>query len=186
MSLIDRKQEKKLICLLAKGNQVAFKTIFDYYHARIFFFSKKYLRSDYLAEEAVQDIFLRIWEKREELLTVENFEAWLLQLSRNYLLNILKKASTENKIKEKIGKTIQTTTSYEDDHLIEKERSDTLFKVMASLPAQRKEVFRLCRIEEKSYDEVAQMMGISKSTVNDHMVKAMKHLKNNFPKNSYR
>ena len=177
--------EKKLIMQIAGGNQLAFKQIFDLYHIRIFHFAKKYLRSEHLAEEAVQDVFLKIWEKRDELVRVEDFPSWLFQLTRNYLLNILKRVSNESKIKEEIRNTLDIPEEQEDKQLIEEEQFDLLREIVAMLPSQRQEIFRLCRFEEKSYAEVARMMGISKSTVNDHMVKAMKYLKSNFPGKPY-
>ena len=69
--------------------------------------------------------------------------------------------------------------------VFEKENIEKLGKLIAMLPSQRRQIFNLCRLEEKSYDEAAGIMGISKSTVNDHMVKAMKYLKSNFPKKIY-
>ena len=72
-----------------------------------------------------------------------------------------------------------------DTQLFEKESFSLLRDIVATLPSQRQEIFRLCRFEEKSYEETARIMGISKSTVNDHMVKAMKYLKNKFPKEIY-
>jgi len=184
-SFDDIDREKKLISLIVSNNQLAFKQIFDLYHVRLFHFAKKYLRSEHLAEEAVQDIFLKLWEKREELDNVEDFSSWLFQLTRNYLLNILKRAANENRIKEEIRKTMDAPAEYADKQLLEKESLTLLHDVVATLPSQRQKIFRLCRFEEKSYEETARIMGISKSTVNDHMVKAMKYLKNKFPKEIY-
>jgi RNA polymerase sigma-70 factor (ECF subfamily) len=143
----------------------------------------KYLRSEHLAEEAVQDIFLKIWENREELVFVDDFSSWVFRLTKNYLLNILKRASTETRIKDEISRTISHSDLFDNDLLAEKETIDVLHNIIAELPTQRQEIFKLCRFEQKSYEEVALYMGISKSTVNDHMVKAMKYLKSNFPKN---
>ncbi len=177
----DSNRQRSLILLVARGNQQAFKELFDIFHPLIFHFSKRYLRSEYLAEEAVQDIFLKIWIKRESLVYVEDFSAWLFRLSRNYLLNVLKKASRENRIKDEIKLTLDEKDEESDQLLGQNEDIALLGKIMSMLPPQRQEVFRLCRFEEKSYDEVARVLGISKSTVNDHMVKAMKFVKNNFP-----
>ncbi len=181
----DIGREKKLINLIAKDNQLAFKQIFDLYHTRLYHFAKKYLKSEHFAEEAVQDIFLKLWEKREELNLIEDFSSWLFQLSRNYLLNILKRAAKESRIKEEIRKTMDPLVEHVDTQLFEKESFSLLRDIVATLPSQRQEIFRLCRFEEKSYEETARIMGISKSTVNDHMVKAMKYLKNKFPKEIY-
>lgn len=176
----EMNREAKLINLIAEESQYAFKEIFDTYHLRIFLFAKKYLKSSHLAEEAVQDVFLKIWEKREELKMVKDFPSWLFQLTKNHLLNTLKKASNDNRIKEEIKATMEVCVDQMDKQLIDKEKSDLLHEVIDTLPTQRQEIFRLCRLEEKSYEEVAQIMGISKSTVNDHMVKAMKYLKSHF------
>jgi RNA polymerase sigma-70 factor (family 1) len=180
---IDSEKERNI--LISEGNQQAFKELFDFYHVRIFQFAMKYLRSHHLAEEAVQDVFLKIWEKREELALVDDFSSWVFQLARNYLLNVLKRASTETRIKDEISKTITYTATIDNDLLAEKDTTDKLHAIIAELPTQRQEIFKLCRFEQKSYEEAAVVMGISKSTVNDHMVKAMKYLKSNFPKNFY-
>lgn len=176
---------KKLIQLISEGNQQAFKELFDLYHKRIFQFAMKYLRSELLAEEAVQDVFLKIWEKREELVLVDDFSSWVFQLTKNYLLNTLKRSCNEARIKDEISKTLIYAEEINNDLLVEKETTDMLHNMIAELPAQRQEIFKLCRFEQKSYEEAAVVMGISKSTVNDHMVKAMKFLKSNFPKKYY-
>lgn len=182
----DIDKDRKRIVQIAKGNQLVFKEIFNLYYVRIFHFAKKYLRSEHLAEDAVQDIFLKLWEKKEELIQVEDFSSWLFLLTRNHVLNILKRASTESRIKEEIKKTIETSDEQLDEkQIFEKERFNLLQKIITMLPSQRQEVFRLCRFEEKSYEETAQLMGISKSTVNDHMVKAMKYLKSNLAGKTY-
>ncbi len=177
--------EKERNTLISAGNQQAFKELFDLYHKRIFQFAMKYLRSEHLAEEAVQDVFLKIWEKREELVLVEDFSPWVFQLTKNYLLNALKRACNETRIKDEISKTLIDAEMIDNDLLVEKETTDMLHHMIADLPNQRQEIFKLCRFEQKSYEEAAVVMGISKSTVNDHMVKAMKYLKSNFPKKYY-
>ena len=182
---VDIDRDRKLILQIAGGSQAAFKKIFDLYHERIFHFTKRYLRADYLVEEALQDLFLKLWEKRTELTKVDDFPAWFFQLSRNHVLNVISKASTENKIKEEIRNTLEDSTEQENMFVFEKENIEKLGKLIAMLPSQRRQIFNLCRLEEKSYDEAAGIMGISKSTVNDHMVKAMKYLKSNFPKKIY-
>ncbi len=171
---------KSLLQNISRGDQVSFKKLYNLYYSHVYSYSLTYLRSDSLAKDCVQDVFLKIWEKRSELSDINDFKPWLFRVVKNYLLNTLKKAASEKNIREEIISTfpINYEEIIETEMISETDRKITrIKKLISELPEQRQKVFTLCRIEEKSYIEVAEQLNISKSTVNDHMVKAMKHLR---------
>ncbi len=180
MTEFQDKDKEQIIYLnnIANGDQQAFKKIFDIYSQKVYNYSLKYLHSDSLAKNAVQDIFLKIWENRIILPEIKDFNNWLFRILRNYLINTLKKAASEKQILDEIKSSFVYDDEAVKNNLLEKERLlDRLHVSISELPAQRQKVFTLCHFKNKSYSEIADILNITTSTVNDHMVKAMKYLR---------
>jgi len=88
-------EEKKVLELLAQGNEFSFTLLFDHYRGRIFSVALKFLKSRELAEEVVQEVFLKIWSRREDLTRVLDFEAYLFTVARNLIFDLIKDIAKE-------------------------------------------------------------------------------------------
>src|ERR1700704_3243488 len=95
--------EKKLIQLLAESDQEAFTEIFDYYRDKIFSRTLRFLKSQVLAEEIVQDVFLKIWLKRSELQHVQSLHAYISSMANNLIIDRLKNLSYETTAKNELS-----------------------------------------------------------------------------------
>ena len=87
--------EKKLLILISKDSDEAFHIIYDKYKNTIYRVAIKSLKSPVLAQEIVQDVFLKVWFERKNLVNINSFENWLFIVARNHLLNQLKKIAKE-------------------------------------------------------------------------------------------
>lgn len=169
--------ERLLINQLSKGDELAFGKIYDHYQDRVHLFVLKFVKSPHLSEDITQEIFIKIWEDRMDLTEKKSFQAWLFVVARNHTLNFLKKASRESVGVGEIVRNYPFQHNPIEEQMLEKEYLEKLQQVLDSLPERTREVFRLCREEDKSYDEVTEILGISRNAVKKHMVRSNKVFK---------
>lgn len=175
--------ESELLMKIAEGDESAFCELFDYYQKYVFSFGRKLMRSNEIAEEIVQDIFIKIWERKEKLKEVDNFGGYLNILVRNHSFNLLRKLA----YKQKTGAEMVLSYSDEDNHTQQtidyRETLRILEEVLDTLPEQQKTVYRLCHLEGLKYEEAAAKMNISVATVHYHMKLALKNIRQHLLKN---
>lgn len=169
--------EYELIRRFSEGDEKAFLQIFNSYHKKIFPFVQKYVHSSDLAKDLTQEVFVKIWEQREKLSEIKAFKSYLFTVAKNHTLNALKKASRSQEVMGEIVEAYLVGNNTTEEKLLDKEYLFYLNKALAQLPERSREIFRLCREQKKTYEEVASIMGISRNAVKNHMVLSMKHLR---------
>lgn len=175
--------EKHLLSQLRSGNEKAFEQLYHLYSLPIFKRLLRLVKQEEIAKELLQDVFLRIWEKRESIDPEKSFRAYLYTIAQNLVTDLFRRAAYDRKLLDHL---IQGSTALYDlpeDSSIVNENNAILQKAIDSLSPQRKKIFVLCKIEGKSYEEVSQLLGISPSTISDHIVKATKAIKLYFASN---
>jgi RNA polymerase sigma-70 factor (ECF subfamily) len=163
---------------IADGDTHAFTEIFHYYNARLFPFVCRLTKSEAIAEEIVQEVFLRLWVNRGKVAAMERPGAWLFLVASNLSLTHLRNAV--NIAIKHAGAYRQANATVTDAVLQELDRKDMAALVEAAvrqLPPKRQQVFRLSRQEGLTHDEIAQKLSISPHTVKDHLVLALKSIR---------
>lgn len=174
--------EKELLQQLIAGDENGFVGLYEIYNRSIFNFILKYVSSTPLAEDLTQEVFIKIWESRLNLIGVRSFKAYLFITARNHTLNSLKVVfRSQAAIGEVIAGFSDLRNDTEED-MLHKDYLVFLKKTLNELPARTREIFKLCREEEKSYDEVAKSLNISRNAVKNHMVHSMKVLSSSVKK----
>ena len=168
----DLKQLFKKIC---DGDHEAFRQFFDLYYPRLYQFSFHLTGSDVLSEEAVSDVFVKLWMSRERLETISNINTYLFVSVKNQSLTYLgkKKFSSITEIPE----SKQILREQPESILTDKELSETIFQVVEALPDRCKVIYRLIKEDGLSYKQVAELLNISKKTVQAQMVIALKRIR---------
>ena len=162
--------EKEELMQLSQGSEIAFGIIYNRYSPRLYKKIVYILKNDALAQEILQEVFIIVWDKRENIDTSKYFYAYLTCIVVNKCYDYFRKSAREKKLGLKLLDT-QEYVSIEEN-LINKENSMLLYKVIQLLPPKRLLIFRLCKFDGKSYDEVSRELGLSLSTISDHIVKA--------------
>lgn len=152
---------------VASGNEFAFRKLFNLYHHRLGTYIFRITDSMEMAEEVVQDVFLKIWIKREALSQVENFNAYLFVISKNHALNCLRKQAKEWLLKKEWDNYIDTTVSVEDSEI--SKYYSLLDEAIDQLPPQQQKIFLLSRHERLKYTEIADRVDLSKETVKKYL-----------------
>lgn len=158
---------------LVEGDEGAFKTLYDRYGETIFRLVLKYLASEELARDISQEILIKIWEKREVLKKVQNFEGYLMHTARNHAIDVLRAASRSDIAKGEIARQFYRGNTYFDDETLHRDYKSFIQRTIDSLPPRAREVFLLHREEGKSYDEIAAALGISRNAVRNSMALAL-------------
>ena len=158
---------------LINGDEKEFKSLFDLLYVGMVQQATFYTNDFAVAEDVVQEIFVRLWEKRGELKSVQNLEGYLLLSVKNRCLNYLEHQQVVDKYKQYcLLQEIQDDDDEDPEQFIE-----DIGKLLDKLPEKRKMVLELCVIESKSYAEIADLLGISLNTVKDHVKKAYAFLR---------
>lgn len=175
--------EKEILHQIADGNQAAFTTLFKHYHKYVYAFGKKITYSDELAGEIVQDIFLKLWIKRERLVQIDNFGAYLNRTIQNHSFNVLRQLAQDKKLDSKLNFEL-TEVEFSTDRMIDyKETVQLLNEALSTLSPQQRTVYTLCHQEGLKYAEAAEKMNISAQTIHEYMKIALAKIRAHFKKN---
>jgi len=162
-----------LLKSVANSDLDAFRRLYDHYLQKVYSYSYFLTRSTEQAEDLTQELFAKIWIKRAELRSIENFDAWLTTVVRNSAYNFLKRHAVEQKALRRIEITKQPDNLSIEDALISKEYSKIFQEAINQLPPQQKKVFLLSRNEGLKQEEIASNLGVSLNTVKNHMKAAL-------------
>jgi len=169
--------EKELLLQLTIGDEKAFGKIYEFYQARIFLFAFRFTKSKAAAEEIVQEVFVKLWINRENIKIEKQFGSYIIRITKNLIIDRLKKASLDKIIQQKIYEDMQALRNSSVDLLIEKEISRLHKQAIDLLSPQKKTIYLLSREEQLSYEQIAQKLGLSKNTVRNHMSEALQTIR---------
>ena len=155
-----------------------FEELFRSYYKMLCNIAQKFTGNLEAAEEIVQDIFVKLWEKKRYIEFEGSIGAYLVTAVKNSSFNYIKhqkiKKNSENQVREENYPTVY----YEADDSSTGELNAIILNAISKLPEQRQKVFRLSRHEGLKYNEIAERMGLSVKTVEAQMCKALSFLRN--------
>jgi RNA polymerase sigma-19 factor, ECF subfamily len=135
------------------------------------------VKSEWTAQEILQDVFLKIWHNRESIDIEKSFRSYLFKIAENKVYDFFRKAAGDKKLRAQLLAVATEHYEHIEEFLLKKENNLLLQKAISSLSPQRQQIFRMCKLEGKSYEEVSRQLDISTSTVSDHIVKAGKSVR---------
>lgn len=161
----------------------SFKQIFDKFYLSLVRFAYSYLKDSHMSEDIVQDVFTKIWTRRNTVPSYDNIKTYLYTSVRNKCLNEIE----HSKVKEKYIYHVQNNSSVyvdTDDVEMEQEVYKLLFEAIEKLPNKCRKVFEL-HLEGKNNKEIAEILKISKLTAKTHKQKAKRIITENLGKLSF-
>lgn len=168
--------DSHLVELWRSGNESAYRALFDRYFFKLYNYTGKFIADKNVAEEIVMDVMLAIWQKRDLLNTNLSLSAYLYKSVRNRLIDHLRKQHVPTVSLDQT--TIEPPSAFiTDSRLLHKELEGLYKSSLERLPPQKKRIFTMSREEGSSYKEIADRLQLSKNTVENHMVAALRLLK---------
>ncbi|MFC6099308.1 RNA polymerase sigma factor [Olivibacter domesticus] len=164
--------EKELIDRMKAGDSVAFEKIYDHYSQGVYGKLLKLVKINAIADELLQDIFLKVWENRQILDSNYTLRPWLYRVTENEIYKFYRKVALDIKLQTHILQTFDELYTHTEEEYYLKESHKLLQDAMTNMPPRCREVFELCRLQGKSYEETASLLDISTSTVSNHLVRA--------------
>lgn len=167
--------DENILTKVTQGDENAFAELYNYYKSPALRFTTSLLKDEEEAENMVQDVFLKIWIKREQIKPEYNFSSYLFTCLRNMAFDYFKKMEKSEQLRKQFMEGMMLIA---DDEREEKERRMSLLNnAVESLSVKRKLVLKLNIEEGKSYQEIAEFLRISKNTVKNQLVKAKQILR---------
>lgn len=171
-----RGDEIELIKRIRNGDKTAFESIYIKYHVLLFDFIMSRLHSAEVSEDIIQNIFLNVWQNRRSLNHEGNLRAYLYQCARNAISNYIRHRDIKHRyLKEQ--ELSENNSPTPEKELIYTELKKYFTKAVNELPAKRREIFLYAFVDGLSRKDIADRLGISIKTVEDHLWKAMKFIR---------
>ncbi|WP_316818528.1 RNA polymerase sigma-70 factor [Pedobacter nyackensis] len=182
----DFSKEERLLQELSEGNPKAFESLYLQYRTIIYGSVFKLVKSHEFTQDIVQDVLLKIWQNRNKLASLKNFKSYLFTITQNTVYDHFRKvASNQNKIEKVLEIIAEQSANDIEETIFYHELQNQLGEILAIMPEKCRQVFILCKLEGKSYNEVAQLLNISNATINNHIVKATRIIKENWSSTEY-
>jgi len=175
--------EKQLLDELRAGSEAAFTQLYRMYSVRLYYNILALVKDENVAEELVQDVFSKIWRKRERISVEKTFAAYLFITGRNRVYDFFQQLTRDHKLYSRVKQLAVEHYSPIEEALSARENAELLYKAIASLPPQRRRAFELCKIEGRSYRQASEIMGVSLSTLKDHMSNALEAIRTYISRN---
>ena len=156
--------------------EVRFREFYQKYHQKVFAFLHHYLPNRELCKDLLQEIFIKIWQKKYHEKKDWEAEGFLFKMSRNKVIDQVRKQTAEARLKNGYQQKSMQRSNTTENKVIFDDYQELAAEAISALPPKRRQVFLLSREQGLSYKEIAERLGISKNTVEIHMVKAMKSL----------
>lgn len=173
--MMTNKLDLELLSKLSIGNHEAFRDLFVAYYPKVKSFINHLIKNEAVSQELSQDIFVKIWENRLHLTQIRSLNAYIYRMARNTAINHLNRKFLENDYLSNY-ETLNDSFSIEEE--FHAKETDLLIKLIVSkMPPQRQKVYILSRIQFLKNEEIADMLHISKKTVENHLNLALNEIR---------
>jgi RNA polymerase sigma-70 factor (family 1) len=167
--------DKALFLKIAEGDEKAFTELFNTYTPKLFPFVFKLTRNEHLAEEMIQETFLRLWVNRAELVNVKEPASWVFKIAANVSITWLRKQSNRQRLLTAVE--LKEASDTVVDKLETKELALIISKAVEGLPDRRREIYRLSREQGLNHQQIAEKLKLSTNTVANQIGISLKFIR---------
>ena len=171
----SEKSDKQLFLEISESCETSFQHVFERYRQPMWLFAMTVVKVPEIAEDVVQESFIKLWDVREKLTDVDKPNDFVFILVRNRALDALRRLAHQEKEREKLWQHLKTQCPNYSDYYLEAEQAEDILKgIIEKLPAQQRKAFKMSRDLNLSHQEIAKELKISKNTVKKHISIALK------------
>lgn len=175
---MTKEELPEILSRAATGEEAAFRSIFDFFRPNIYTTALRITNNEWMAEDIVQDTFIKVWIRRAELPNIENVEGWIYVVARNATFSMLKKAEHYKAFAQEEAKDALLRFYPEADYqLQDKEFQQILQLALDRLPDKQRQAYHLIKELQLKRDEAAKELQVSPETVKSNLELAMKSIR---------
>lgn len=172
--------EKYLVLGLLNGDESAFCALYALYKERLIFFALKFVKSHEIAEDVYQDAFISVWQNSRFLNPNVPFGPYIYTIVKNRILNLLANLDREQELKNILLSQAVNVDNETEEKMVDAELNQLLDRAIEKLTPQQKRIFNMSRREMQSHKEIADKLGISIYTVQQHISASLKVIRTYF------
>lgn len=169
--------DKNLLRRLKSGDETAFESLYWAYNSHLFNFIHSILYDKSLAEDLTQNVFLKIWEKREVINPEQGIDAYLFTIARNLVYKETEKSLRSSAVMNFLSRQLSDQDSETEDNLDAESLREYIQTLVEQMPTARREIFKLSRYEHLSNKEIATCLQLSEKTVETQLYRALSYLR---------
>jgi RNA polymerase sigma-70 factor (ECF subfamily) len=177
MTELNFKSDGYLMLEIKAGNMLAFDALYKKYSARIYKFAFSILKLPEEAENIVQDVFLNLWINRDKVDSVSSVRYYVFSIAYHSSISVMRKRLKESQFLDELMRQQDLTQESPALQAEYRELEEKLNEVVNALPGRQKEVYLLHRVEGLKYAEIAERLGISVNTIENHMSRALRTIR---------
>lgn len=166
--------ERELVLRLIDGDEDAFCELYAAYKNRLLYFAMKFVKSREFAEDIFQDAFTVVWQSRRFINPDASFSSYLYTIVRNRILNQIRDMANEDKLKEHILSHAIDSVNETNNKILFDDLKDVVSRALEQLTPRQREVFNMSRDLQMSHKEIAEALGVSVNTVQEHISVSLK------------
>lgn len=162
---------------LRNDDKKAFDELYHFYYPKLYAFAKSFLKVEDDINDILQEVFIKLWDNRHKIKDVETFNAWLFSIAKNTIVTYFREKIKNQDFETRVKKMATGEGLVFNDNLEYKDLKEKVDQIIEKLPEKRRMIFRLSREEGLSNRDIAQKLEISIKTVEDHMLYAIRYLR---------
>ena len=166
--------KKNVVVSLKKGNKKAFNIVFNFYQKKLYYFIYTITKSKYNTEEILQSVFIKIWDKRAVIDTSKSFDSFVFTIAKHLTYNHLRAIANRESLKQEVWQNVTHISKQTENDLIFSEYTDIVYDILSGIPKQKRSIYILSKEEGRTNQEIADLLGISKKTVKNHLWETLK------------
>lgn len=147
------------------------------YQKKLFYFVFSFTKSEYATEEILQEVFIKIWAIRDTIDPSCSFNSFIYTIARNHTYNYLRSVANRESLKQELWGNLRCYNAQTENTILFNEYEDIVNNILDSLPLKKRHIFILSKQQGKNNQEIADLLGISKKTVKNHLWKTLKHIR---------
>ena len=174
---LSKKQDRELVELLMGGSQAALGELYARYRERLIHLCRRSLKNEADSEDVVHDIFVKLWENRHSLANVSSFSGFVQTMAQNYITDKLRHLDVHLRFAKNVRMKEIDSTNETEDAIIDNDYTELLNKLIESLPTMQREIFRLNRVEGRTYKDISEILKMPVGNVRRYAALASKKIK---------
>ncbi len=166
----------ELVIQLRQGCPEAFASLYALYSEKLYINILSLVKDENTAEELLQDIFVKIWQRRASIYAEQRFEGYLFRISYNRVIDYFRQVKKEKQLYARLHQAASCYYTHIEEAMLNRENAELLHKAIEGLSPQRRLAYQLCKLDGLSYQQACERMEISLATLKNHMASARQQI----------